>query len=165
MEREDAQRTRSPQLCHAGNEELGLGHSWNPETGDVRTSTLKAQNTYRVIHSRGDRCRNQIDYILCNQRYCNGILNSKVRQSAECASDHKPVVIITRTKLKAQGRKSTPVRWNLEALNTIKEDYTKTTDANISMYQEKEIDIDLRWSKIKDTIKESATKTIGKKRR
>ncbi|GFS06121.1 craniofacial development protein 2-like [Elysia marginata] len=75
------------------------------------------------------------------------------------------MVITTRTKLKALGRKSTSVRWNLDALKTTKEEYTKTTDGKVTMYQEEEMDIDLRWSRIKDTIKESATETVGKKRR
>ncbi|GFS24151.1 craniofacial development protein 2-like [Elysia marginata] len=46
--------------------------------------------------SPGDRYRNQIDFVLCNQRYRNIIQNSKVRHGVDCGSDHKPVIITSK---------------------------------------------------------------------
>lgn len=44
--------------------------------------------------------KNQIDYICINQRYRNAILNAKARPGADCNSDHNPVIVTLRVKLK-----------------------------------------------------------------
>ena len=46
------------------------------------------------------KTKNQIDYMLVNNRFRNSIKNSKSRPGADCGSDHNPVIIRTETKLK-----------------------------------------------------------------
>ena len=115
--------------------------------------------------SPGDRCRNQIDYILCSQRYRNSILNSKVRHGADCASDHKPVVITTRTKLKTIKRKLSSIKWNLNILKLNEGKYVNATDEKVKNYQKEKMDTNQKWIRIKNTIKDAAMEVIGKKRR
>ncbi|GFR94788.1 craniofacial development protein 2-like [Elysia marginata] len=52
-----------------------------------------------------DRYLNQIDFVLCNQKYRNSIQNSKVRHGVDCGSDHKTVIITRKTRLKSMKRK------------------------------------------------------------
>ena len=40
-----------------------------------------------------DSVKNQIDYVLVDKRFRNGIQNSKSRPGADCGSDHNPVII------------------------------------------------------------------------
>ena len=62
--------------------------------------------------------RNQIDYVLINTRYKKGVRNSKSRPGADCGSDHNPVVMNFKNKLKAIKKRKTKVtkRWNLRKL-------------------------------------------------
>ena len=50
--------------------------------------------------SPNKKTKNQIDYILIDKRFRNGVRNCKVRQDAECGSDHNPVIATVRIKLK-----------------------------------------------------------------
>ena len=51
------------------------------------------------------KTKNQIDYILVDKRYRNGIKNSKARPGADCGSDHKPVVAEMCIKLQREVNK------------------------------------------------------------
>ena len=44
--------------------------------------------------------RNQIDYILCSQRWRSSILSAKTRLGADCGSDHELLITKFRPKLK-----------------------------------------------------------------
>src|SRR4029077_11619107 len=46
-----------------------------------------AQHTWT---SPDGKTKNQIDYILCDKRYRNGVSNSKSMPGADCGSDHNP---------------------------------------------------------------------------
>ena len=60
--------------------------------------------------------KNQIDYILIDKRFRNGVTNSKAAQSADCDSDHKPVITTMGIRLKCV--KASPVlrKWNVSVL-------------------------------------------------
>ena len=47
--------------------------------------------------------RNQIDYILCSQRWRSSIKSAKTRPGAECGSDHEFLIAKFRLKLKEVG--------------------------------------------------------------
>ena len=47
--------------------------------------------------------RNQIDYILCSQRWRSSIRSAKTRQGADCGSDHELLIAKFRLKLKPLG--------------------------------------------------------------
>ena len=65
--------------------------------------------------------RNQIDYILCSQRWKNSIQSGKTRPGADCGSDHELLIGKFRHKLKKVGKTTRPFRYDL---NQIPYDYT-----------------------------------------
>ena len=65
--------------------------------------------------------RNQIDYILCSQRWRGSIQSAKTRPGADCGSDHELLIAKFRLKLKKEGKTTRPFRYDL---NQIPYDYT-----------------------------------------
>ena len=65
--------------------------------------------------------RNQIDYILCSQRWRSSIQLAKTRPGAGCGSDHELLIAKFRLKLKKVGETTRPFRYDL---NQIPYDYT-----------------------------------------
>ena len=63
---------------------------------------------------------NQIDYILCSQRWRSSLQSAKTRPGADCGSDHKLLIAKFRLKLK-KGKTTRPFRYDL---NQIPYDYT-----------------------------------------
>ena len=64
---------------------------------------------------------NQIDYILCSQRWRSSIQSAKTRPEADCGSDHELLIAKFRLKLKKVGKTTRPFRYDL---NQIPYDYT-----------------------------------------
>ena len=65
--------------------------------------------------------RNQIDYILCSQRWRSFIQSAKTRPGADCGSDHEILIAKFRLKLKKVGKTTRPFSYDL---NQISYDYT-----------------------------------------
>ena len=65
--------------------------------------------------------QNQIDYILCSQRWRNSIQSGKTRPGADCGSDHELLIGKFRHKLKKVGKTTRPFRYDL---NQIPNNYT-----------------------------------------
>ena len=53
--------------------------------------------------------RNQIDYILCSQRWRSSIWSAKTRSGADCGSGHKLLIAKFRLKLKKVGKTTRPL--------------------------------------------------------
>ena len=64
--------------------------------------------------------RNQIDYILCSQRWRSSIQSAKTRPGADCGSAHELLIAKFRLKLKKIGKTARPFRYDL---NQIPYDY------------------------------------------
>ena len=64
---------------------------------------------------------NQIDYILCSQRWRSSIQSTKTRLGADCGSDHELLIAKFRHKLKKLWKTTRPFRYDL---NQIPYDYT-----------------------------------------
>ena len=60
--------------------------------------------------------RNQVDYILCSQRWRRSILSAKARLGADCGSDQEIVIAKFRVKLKKVGKTTRPFRYNLNQI-------------------------------------------------
>ena len=60
--------------------------------------------------------RNQIDYILCSQRWRSSIQSAKTRAGADCGSDHERLIAKFRLKLKKVGKTSRPFRCDLNQI-------------------------------------------------
>ena len=60
--------------------------------------------------------KNQIDYILCSQRWRTSIQLSKARLGADCGSDHELLIAKFRMKLKKVGKTTRPFRYDLNQI-------------------------------------------------
>ena len=65
--------------------------------------------------------QNQIDYILCSQRWRNSIQSAKTRLGADYGTDHELLIAKFILKLKKVGKTTRPFRYDL---NQIPYDYT-----------------------------------------
>ena len=93
------------------------------ENALVIANTLFQQNKRRLYTSTSPdgQCQNQIDYILCSQRWRSPIQSAKTRLGADCGSDHELLIAKFTLKLKKVGETTRPFRYGL---NQIPYDYT-----------------------------------------
>ena len=92
-------------------------------------NTLVIANTLFLQHKRrlytwtspDGQHQNQIDYILCSQRWRGSIQSAKTRPGADCGSYHELLIAKFRLKLKKVGKTTRPFRYDL---NQIPYDYT-----------------------------------------
>ena len=89
----------------------------------VIANTLFQQHKRRLYTwtSPEGQHRNQIDYILCSQRWRHSIQSTQTRPGADCGSDHELHIARFRLKLKKVGNTTRPFRYDL---NQIPYDYT-----------------------------------------
>ena len=93
-------------------------------------NTLITANTLFQQHKRklytwtspDGQHENQIDYILCSQRWRSSIQSAKARLGSDCGSDHELFMAKFRLKLKKVGKTNRPFRYDL---NQIPYDYTE----------------------------------------
>ena len=71
--------------------------------------------------SPDDQHQNQIEYILCSQRWRSSIQSTKTGPGADCGSDHELLIAKFRLKLKKVGKTARLFRYDL---NQIPYDYT-----------------------------------------
>ena len=60
--------------------------------------------------------QNQIDYILCSERWRRSIQSAKTRPGADCGSDHEFLTAKFRLKLKKVGKTTRPFRYDLNQI-------------------------------------------------
>ena len=60
--------------------------------------------------------QNQIDYILCSQRWKSSIQSAKTRPGADCGSGHELLIAEFRLKLKKVGKTTRPFRYDLNQI-------------------------------------------------
>ena len=103
--------------------------------------------------------RNQIDYILCSQRWRRYIESAKTRPGADCGLDHELLIAKFRLKLKKVGKATRPFRYNLNQIP-----YNNTVEV---MNQFKGLDLvdsvpEELWTEVRNPVQEEETKTISK---
>ena len=84
-------------------------------------NTLAIANTLFQQHKRrlytwtspDGQHQNQIDYILCSQRWRSSVQSAKTRLRADCGSDHELLIAKYRLKLKKVGKTTRPFRYDL----------------------------------------------------
>ena len=102
---------------------LGLGvqnEAGQRLTEFCQENTLVIANTLFQQHKRrlytwispDDQHRNQIDYILCNQRWRSSIQSTKTRPGADYGSEHELLIAKFRLKLKKVGKTTRPFRYD-----------------------------------------------------
>ena len=104
---------------------------------------------------------NQIDYILCCQRWRCSIQSAKARLGADCGSDHELLIAKCRFKLKKVGKTTRPFRYDL---NQIPYDYTVEVKNRF-----KGLDLidgvpDELWTEVRDIVQETVIKVIPKEK-
>ena len=93
------------------------------ENALVIANTLFQQHKRRLYTrtSPDGQHRNQIDYILCSQRWRSSIQSTKTRLGADCGSDQECLIAKFRLKLTKVGKTTRPFRYDL---NQIPYNYT-----------------------------------------
>ena len=105
---------------------------------------------------------NQIEYVLCSQRYRSSIQSAKTRLGADCGSDHEPLIAKFRLKLKKVGKTTRPSRYDLNQI---------PYDHPVEMRNRfKGLDLigrvpDELWMEVHDTVQETGIKTNPKKKK
>ena len=84
----------------------------------VIANTLFQQHKRRLYTwtSPDGQYQNQIDYILCSQRWRSSIQSAKTRPGADCGSDHEFLIAKFRLKLKKVGKTTRPSRKDLNQI-------------------------------------------------
>ena len=101
--------------------------------------------------------RNQIDYILCSQRWRSSIQSAKTRPGADCGSNHELLIAKFRLKLKKVGKATRPFRYDLNQMP-----YNFTVEVRNTF---KWLDLtdrvpDELWTEVRDIVQETGIKTI-----
>ena len=93
------------------------------ESALVIANTLFQQHTRRLYTwaSPDGQYWNQIDYVLCSQRWRSSIQSAKTRLGADCGSHHELLIAKFRLKSKKVGKTTRLFRYDL---NQIPYDYT-----------------------------------------
>jgi len=88
----------------------------------VIANTIFQQHKRRLYTwtSPDGQYENQIDYILCSERWKSSIQSAKTRVEADCGPDHELFVAKVRLNLKKVGETARPFRYDL---NQIPYDY------------------------------------------
>ena len=133
------------------------------ENALVIANTLFQQHKRRLYTgtSPDGQHQNQIDYILCSQRWRSSIQSAKTRPEADRGSDHELLIAKFRLKLKKVEKTTGPFRYDL---NQIPYDYTVEVRNRF-----KGLDLihrvpDELWTEVRDIVQETGIKTIPKKK-
>ena len=128
-------------------------------------NSLVIANTFFQQHKRrlytwtspDGQHRNQIDYILCHQRWRSSIQSTKTRPGADCGSDHELLITKSRLKLKKVGKTARPFRYDL---NQIPYDYTVEVRNRFKGLDLIDRVPDELWNEVRDIVQETGIKTI-----
>ena len=130
----------------------------------VIANTLSQQHRRRLYTwtSPDGQHRNQIDYILCSQRWRSSIQSAKTRQGADCGSNHELLVAKFRPKLNKVGKSTRPFRYDLNQIS-----YDSTVEVTNRF---KGLDLIDRvpeelWTEVRDIVQEAVINTIPKKKK
>ena len=106
--------------------------------------------------------QNQIDYILCSQRWRSSIQSEKTRPGPDCGSDHELLIAKFRFKLKKEGKTFKPFRYDLNQIP-----YSYTVEVRNRFKRLNLIDIvpDELWMEVHDIVQETGIKTSPKKKK
>jgi len=96
----------------------------------------------------------QIDYVLCSQRWRSSIQSAKTRLGTDCGSDHELLIAKFRFKLKKVGKTTRPFRYDL---NKIPYDYTVEVTNRFKGLDLIRVPEEL-WMEVHDIIQETVIK-------
>ena len=116
--------------------------------------------------SPGDRYRNQIDYVTINKRFRNSITQARTYPGADCASDHVPVVVDMKMRLKRLKRKNIGPRTQLAKLKeeAIRDQYAVAV-RNKYEGLEDEATAEQQWNRFSEALVEAANEVLPRRER
>ena len=135
----------------------------------VIANTLFQQHKRRLYTwtSPDGQHRNQIDYILCSQRWRSSIQSTKTRAQelvapgADCGSDHELLIAKFRLKLKKVRKTTRSFRYDP---NQIPYDYTVEVKNRFKGLDLVDRVPEEPWTEVRNIVQEAVTKTIPKKK-
>ena len=94
-----------------------LTEFWQKNALDI-ANTLFQQHKKRLYTwtSPDGQHQNQIDYILCSQRWRSSVQSAEIRLEADCGSDHELLIAKFRLKLKKGGKTTRPFRYDMNQI-------------------------------------------------
>ena len=110
--------------------------------------------------SPDDQYRNQIDYILCSQRWRSSIQSAKTRPGADCGSDHVLLIAKFRLKLKKVGKTTRPFRYDLNQIPYTVEVINRFKGLDLIDRVPDEL-----WNEVRDIVHETGIKTIPREKK
>ena len=109
-----------------------------------------------VIIINDGRHRNQIDYILCSQRWRNSIQSAKTRPGPNCGLDHELLIAKFRLKWKKVEKTTRPFRYDL---NTVE---VRNRFKGLDLIDRVPDEL---WMEVCNIVQERGIKTIPKKKK
>ena len=150
---------------------FGLG-IWN-EAGQrliefCQENALVIANTHFQQHKRrlytwtspDGQHQNQINYILCNQRWRSSIQSAKTRPGADCGLDHELHIDKLRLKLKKVGKTTRPFRYDLNQIPYDHAVEVRNRCKGLDLIDGVPYEL---WTEVHDIVQEALIKTILKK--
>ena len=136
---------------------------FHQENALVIANTLFQQHKRRLYTwtSPDGRHWNQIDHILCSQRWRSSIQSTKTRQGTDCGSDHELLIDKFRLKLKKVGKTTRPFRYDLDHIP-----YDYTVEVRNRFKGQDLVDKlpDELWMEVRDIVQDTGIKTIPMER-
>ena len=135
-----------------------------PDGSVVKTLPVNAAQHKRRLYTwmpPDGQHRNQIDYILCSQRWRTFIQSAKTRPGSNCGSDHELLIAKCKLKLKKVGKTTRPFRY---CLNQIPYNYTVEVRDGFKRIDLIDRVLDELWTKVHDIVRETGVKSIPKKK-
>ena len=134
------------------------------EKAQVIANTLFQHHKRRLYTwtSPNGQHRNQIDYLLCSQRWRSSIQSAKTRPGADCGSDHDLLIAKFRLKLKKVGKTT---RLFMYDLNQIPSDYSMELRNRLKGLDLIDRVPDELWTEVHDIVQDTGIKTIPKKKK
>ena len=117
--------------------------------------------------SPGDMFRNQIDFILVQNRFRNAVKSAKSIPGADCDSDHVPVMCKLQIRLRALKKTMSKPNYHVEFLKTndvLREKFTIDISNRFKVLDEV-TESDEMWDKMKNSINEAMKENIPIKTR
>ena len=129
------------------------------ENALVIANTLFQQHKRRLYTwaSQDSQQQNQIDCILCSQRWRSYIQLAKTRPGADCGLDHELLIAKFRLKLKKVGKTARPFRYDL---NQIPYGYTVEVRNRFKGLDLIDRVPDELWNEVRDIVQETGIKII-----
>lgn len=117
-------------------------------------------------HLLVDSYQKQIDFICVNNKFRNSVTNAQSRPGSYCGSDHNPVIINMRLKLKKPARKTMAKKWDVNKTKCPQNKINFTVRVNekrvkVNNDSYSGTHIEENWNNLKFAISSTAEEVVG----